>query len=132
MATWSDNTIEPRLIDEYLSMTDWEAVVGQYVGIVQRTVYRRSSLYTSGNRLSAADGSPFLIRPKFLDGSFMLTQILQLPRGCIDRKVVGRLTSSKHRPACRRIPSSHGREDGRARGPGGLWYRGCSDDMTAW
>ncbi len=28
------------VIDEYLSMTDWEAVIGQYVGIVQRTAYR--------------------------------------------------------------------------------------------
>ncbi len=29
-----------RGFDEHLSMTDWEAVIGQYVGMVERTVYR--------------------------------------------------------------------------------------------
>jgi RNA polymerase sigma-70 factor (ECF subfamily) len=40
VAVQNDYPIEPQWFDEYLSMTDWEKVVGQHVGIVQRTVHR--------------------------------------------------------------------------------------------
>jgi len=46
----SDFLIELRFFDEYMKMTDWEAVVNQHVGIVQRTIYR-----LVGNHADALD-----------------------------------------------------------------------------
>ena len=52
MATWIDYPVEPRLLTSTVSMTDWEAVIGQYVGIVQRRSTASSAIMQTRGTVS--------------------------------------------------------------------------------